>query len=129
MLVEAELKQLIINENSQQQMIVLKESQGQRTLTILVGIPEILSIDRSVKRHKAHRPMTHDLYMNTLVAFGAKISRVIINSHHSGVYFALIELLKDDEILSLDARPSDAISLALKQGVAIFIDDALFLEG
>lgn len=128
MLVEVELKQLIINENSEQQMVVLKESHGLRTLTILIGIPEVLSIDRSVKRHKSHRPMTHDLYVNTLIAFGAKISRVIINDHHNGVYFAQIEISKGNELLSLDARPSDAISLALKQGVAIFVEPTIFSE-
>ncbi len=126
MLVEAELKQLIINEKSQQQMLVLKEIGGLRALTILVGIPEILSIDRSVKRKKSQRPMTHDLYINTISAFDAEIARVVIDDHSDGVYFARIELLKDDKVLSLDARPSDAISLALKQGVAIFIDDSLF---
>lgn len=128
MLVAAQLRQFVINEKSEQQLLVLKETSGSRTLQIMVGIPEILSIDRSLKKQKTPRPMTHELLLNTISVFDAKLSKVLITDHYQGVYFAMVELCREGKVYRLDSRPSDAIALALYEGVEILIEDSIFSD-
>jgi bifunctional DNase/RNase len=85
-----------------------------------------LSINAVMSGHKAPRPLTHDLYMLTLQAFGAQVSRVVINAVDGDVFFARLILTAENEIMEkkiveLDARPSDCLAIAARAGAAIYI--------
>ena len=85
-----------------------------------------LSINGVMSGHKAPRPLTHDLYMLTLQAFGAQVSRVVINAVDGDVFFARLILTAENEIMEkkiieLDARPSDCLAIAARAGAAIYI--------
>ena len=120
------LSKVLINENSDQQIIVLSEETSQRSLSIMIGIPEVLAIDRNLKNQKTLRPLTHELLFNTINALGAKISKVIIHDFHQGVYFAHIELIRNGEILKIDSRPSDAIALSISAQTPIYVKEKVF---
>ena len=114
--VPMELSRIIISEINQQQVIYLKETDGEeRSFPILIGIFEATSIDRSVKGFQAPRPLTHDLIVNVVKTLGAEFQDVIITKLEKHTYFATLRVRRDDEVLEIDARPSDAIAVAVSQ--------------
>ena len=122
--VEVELSRIIINETSDQQIIVLKERNGKRAFPIIIGIVEIFAIDRRLKGIKPPRPMTHDLLSSILDGVGAELYKVVITSLKNNTYYALIYLKSiGNEIIVIDARPSDSIIMALKTKSDVFLTD------
>ena len=110
---QMELSRIIINEINDQQVIYLREVDGERTFPILIGIFEATSIDRRVKNIPAPRPLTHDLLVSTVEHMGAEFQDVIISELRDHTYFALLRIRHDGELLEIDSRPSDAIAIAV----------------
>jgi bifunctional DNase/RNase len=108
-----ELSRIIISEINEQQVIYLKETDGDRQFPILIGIFEATSIDRRVKGYPAPRPLTHDLLVSAVEAMGAEFQDVIISDLKEHTYFAKLRLRHEGEVLEIDARPSDAIAVAV----------------
>jgi len=109
-----QLSRIIISEISDNQVIYLKEVDGDRQFPILIGIFEATSIDRRVKTPAApQRPLTHDLIVSIAEALGAEIESVVISELHDQTYFAQLKLKRGDEIFEIDSRPSDAIAVAV----------------
>lgn len=125
MTVQMELSRIIISEINSQQVIYLKEVDGEREFPILIGIFEATSIDRRVKGFQTPRPLTHDLLCNTVEGLGANFKEIVINHLEDQTYFAILRLEKDGEIVEIDARPSDAIALAVSSDpkVPIFVEE------
>jgi bifunctional DNase/RNase len=119
--VEMELSRIIINETSDQQVIVLKERNGQRSFPIVIGIAEIFAIDRRLKGLKPPRPMTHDLLESTIKHLGAKIEKLVINDLRNHTFYAKIILSLDGRNIEIDSRPSDAIALGAASNTPIFV--------
>ena len=113
MSVHMELSRIIISEINDQQVIYLKEVDGERTFPILIGIFEATSIDRRVKNFKAPRPLTHDLLVGAVTAMGGQFEDVVISELHDHTYFAKLRVRRGDELIEIDARPSDAIAIAV----------------
>ena len=111
--VQMELSRIIISEINDQQVIYLKEVEGDRTFPILIGIFEATSIDRRVKDFEVLRPLTHDLLVNTVDLLGAEFQDVIINELKEHTYFAVLRVRSEGELIEIDARPSDAIAVAV----------------
>jgi hypothetical protein len=111
--VPMELSRIIISEINEQQVIYLKEVDGDRTFPILIGIFEATSIDRRVKGFESPRPLTHDLICSVVENLGAKLQDVVINELREHTYFAKLRVLSDGELIEIDARPSDAIAVAV----------------
>ncbi len=111
--VPMELSRIIISEINDQQVIYLKEVGGQRTFPIMIGIFEASSIDRRVKRSTSPRPLTHDLIVNVVRELGAELQDVLITELRDHTYFAKLRLRRDGELIEVDARPSDAIAVAV----------------
>ena len=130
MLVPVELSRIIISEINEQQMIWLKEVDGERKIPIMIGIFEATSIDRRIKDIPRPRPLTHDLIVNTIQSLGAEMDSVVISSLKDHTYFASLKLKVGDGLVEVDARPSDAIAVAVTSNpsLPIFVDEAV-LEG
>ena len=124
--VEAELSRIIINETSDQQIIVLKERNGNRSFPIVIGIVEIFAIDRRVKGIVPPRPMTHDLMDSVIKGFGGEIEKIIITDLKRHTFFATIMLAIDGKTVEVDSRPSDAIALGVATGTPIFVAEHVF---
>ena len=114
-----ELSRIIISEINDQQVIYLKEVEGARTFPILIGFYEATSIDRRVKHQESPRPLTHDLIVNIVETMGAEIQDVVISELREHTYFAKLRLRFEGELLEIDARPSDAIAVAVTCDPAI----------
>ena len=126
--VEMELSRIIINETSDQQVIVLKERHGQRSFPIVIGIVEIFAIDRRLKGIKPPRPMTHDLLGGVIESLGAKIEKIVINDLRNHTFYAKIYLSVDGRTVEIDSRPSDAIALGTASNIPIYAAEHVLEE-
>lgn len=124
--VEVELSKIIINEAVDQQIIVLKELEGERSFPIVIGMMEILAIDRRLKNIQLPRPMTHDLLENVIDQIGGEVEKVVINDLSNGTFYARLHINSDGETVEVDSRPSDAIALGVGVGAPIFVDEQVF---
>ena len=111
--VHMQLSRIIISEINDQQVIYLKEVDGDRQFPILIGIFEATSIDRRVKGYPSPRPLTHDLLVSTVESLGAELDSVVINELRDHTYFARLRVKQNGELIEIDARPSDAIAIAV----------------
>ena len=119
--VEVELSRIIINETSDQQIIVLKERHGKRSFPIVIGIVEAFAIDRRLKGIKPPRPMTHDLLDGVIKILGAKIERIVISDLSNHTFYAKIILNSTGQTVEIDSRPSDAIALCVASNTPIYV--------
>ena len=110
---------------SQASGIILKEKEGNRTLPIVIGEYEAQSIALALEDLKPPRPITHYLTVNLLDSVGVSIESVIISELKENTYYAIIRLQKDMETMEIDARPSDAIALAVRLGTDIFVNETV----
>jgi bifunctional DNase/RNase len=124
--IEAELSRTIINEMSDQQVIVLKERYGHRSFPIVIGIVEIFAIDRRLKGIKPARPMTHELLVDVIDNLGARVEKIVINDLRSHVFFAKIHLNLNGRTIQIDSRPSDAVALGTAVNAPIFVAEHVF---
>ena len=113
MLVQMELARIIISEINDQQVIFLREVEGGRSFPILIGLFEATSIDRRVKGEIPPRPLTHDLIKSSIEALGGELQDVVIHTLEDHTYFASLRVSRDGELVEIDARPSDAVALAV----------------
>jgi len=124
--VEVELSRIIINETSDQQIIVLKERGGKRSFPIVIGIAEIFAIDRRLKGIEPPRPMTHDLLDGIIKNLGAKIEKIVINDLRNHTFYAKIYISSNGRTIEVDSRPSDAIALGAASSVPIYVAEHVF---
>jgi hypothetical protein len=112
--VQMQLARIIISEISENQVIYLREVDGERQFPILIGIFEATNIDRRVKEnYQPPRPLTHDLVVRVAEALGAEVDSVEISELKDHTYFAKLRLKRDGEVIEIDSRPSDAIAVAV----------------
>ncbi len=110
--------------------LVLSEKYGNRRFSIMIGEPEAQSIALKLNNKKPPRPLTHDLIHNIIITFGATVSKIVIYDMVNDVFFSNIILLKDGVEMSLDARTSDAVALAVRFNNSIYIkSDILEIVG
>src|SRR5947209_11881025 len=121
MSVQMELHKIIISEMQDQQIIVLKEVDGERKFPIVIGSPEAMAIDRRLKGIPTPRPMTHDLLANIIESMGGSIDRIEINDLQDHTFFARIHIRQSMKTLEIDSRPSDAIALGIASVIPIFV--------
>ena len=128
MAVQMELTRIIISENADQQIIYLKEVDGERTFPIVIGIFEATSIDRRVKRLPSPRPLTHDLVASVVEHMGGEISDIYISELKDHTYYAKLRIRHNGELVEVDSRPSDAIALAVTANVPIYVAEDVLDE-
>ena len=107
-------------------MVILKDMEEKKTLPIWVGIMEAASILTELEKIEPDRPMTHDLAKNIISLLGATVQKVAITDFYDNVFYATL-FLKDGggEVLELDARPSDAIAIAMRSRVPILVNESV----
>lgn len=127
-MVEVELARIIINENSDQQYIFLREKSGPRQFPIVISIYEAVAIDRFVKEQATPRPLTHELLHAVIRALGASVARVEVTQLKEGTFYANLVLLRDGQEVQVDARPSDAIAVAVRNQTPIFVHEDVLEE-
>jgi uncharacterized protein len=122
MLVEVKVGALIMDPNSNTPIVVLKGVENESILPIWVGAYEANAIALEIEKIVPQRPMTHDLLRNLIAETGFTVERVIVTDLRENTFYASIEMASETgEKLSLDARPSDAIALALRADCPIFV--------
>lgn len=110
--------------------LVLSEEFGNRRFSVMIGEPEAQSIALKMNNKKSPRPLTHDLIKTLLNVFDAELQKVLIYDMVNEVFFSELHILKDDNILIVDARTSDAVALAVRSDCPIFIkSDILDIVG
>ena len=126
--VQMELKRIIISEIHEQQVIMLKEAEGERSFPIVIGIFEATSIDRRVKGMPSPRPLTHDLVASVIDHMGGELQDIYISELRDHTYYAKLRIRLNGELVEVDSRPSDAIALAVTASVPIYVAEDVLEE-
>lgn len=100
-------------------VLILGDKNSQRKLPIVIGSAEAESIAVGIDRQKGGRPLTHDLFLRFAKEFGVEVKEVVINRFRDGVYYAMLVCQQGDDLTMVDARPSDAIAIAVRCGCGI----------
>lgn len=108
--------------------LILSEKEGNQRLPIIIGSFEAQAIALELENIKPPRPMTHDLLKNFVLSFDTEIKQVFINNLAEGTFYALIIFERDDQLIEIDARPSDAIALAVRFNAPIYVDQEVLDE-
>jgi bifunctional DNase/RNase len=124
-IVEARVHGLVFDPKTQQHVVVLRELDGLRVLPIWIGPGEAMAIQRLVTGEAFPRPLTHDLIALVLEGLKARVARVVIADLREGTFFATIIIEREGGLLSIDARPSDSIAVALRTKAPILVNDEL----
>jgi bifunctional DNase/RNase len=124
-MVEVFVARLGLDSSTNSYVVILQEKGGHRLLPIWIGQPEAESIVMQMKNMKRERPLTHDLCKRLIIGLGGTLRRVQITRVQKNTYFAELHLVRGDEPVHVDARPSDSIAIALRLGAPIFAPEAL----
>lgn len=108
--------------------LILAEAQGSRRLPIIIGSSEAQAIALELENIKPPRPMTHDLMKNLVLNFDSKVKQVLINDLAEGTFYARIIFERGDRLHEIDARPSDAIALAVRFNCPIHVSEQVLKE-
>ena len=109
-------------------IVLLRDQEELNFLPIWIGVFEAAAIAMELQNTKPPRPMTHDLLKTIIEKFGAKVERVVINDVKEGTFYATVEIDKGGEKQSIDARPSDAIALAVRSHSPIFVSEVVMMQ-
>ena len=123
MLVRMTVRGIALDPITNMPIIILKDSEEKRALPIWVGIFEANAIALELEKIATPRPMTHDLIKNILDGLGATVQQIVVNDLKENTFFAVIEVNYSGNMVNIDARPSDAIALALRVNAPIFVTD------
>jgi len=104
-------------------IVILKESEGENTLPIWIGLLEATAIASELEGVKFSRPMTHDLLKNMLDRIGVTVDKIEVCDLKNNTYYAQIHMTHDGKVMSIDARPSDAMALSLRMKAPIFVEE------
>ncbi len=125
MLIEMTIKGLVVDPITNTPIVILCDGEGQRTLPIWVGIFEANAIALQIANIEPPRPMTHDLLRNVIGNLNADVEKIVVSEVKDNTFFAFIYLRVGEEAVAIDARPSDAIALALRVRAPILVEEAV----
>ena len=128
MSVQMELHKIIISEMQEQQIIMLKEVDGDPKFPLVIGSSEAFAIDRRLKGILHPRPLTHDLLAAVIEQLGGTIDRIEINNRQDHAFYARIHIRRDGTVVKVDSRPSDAIALGAATSVPIWVAEHVLDE-
>ncbi len=126
MMQKVDITGVMLDEKSKVPIVVLKNLIDDRKIAIALGIMEASAIASAIQNIKFDRPMTHDLFKNFISMLNIAVSKVEVTDIRDGAYYSKIYFISKDRIFYMDARPSDAVVLALKFDAPIFVDEKVF---
>jgi uncharacterized protein len=119
--VEMRIRGWMMDPNTNMPIVILKDVASDTVLPIWVGIFEVNAIATEIEKLASNRPMTHDLLKNLIQSLNGRLDRVVITELKDDTFFAVLWLTQDGETITVDARPSDAIALALRADCPIYV--------
>jgi bifunctional DNase/RNase len=125
MLIEMTIKGLMVDPITNTPIVILKDKEGERVLSIWVGIFEANAIALQIENVETARPMTHDLMRNIITDLNGHVDRIVVNDLKDNTFFAIIHMTVSGERVAIDARPSDAIALALRTRAPILVEESV----
>jgi bifunctional DNase/RNase len=125
MLIEMTIKGLMVDPITNMPIVILKDKDGDRVLPIWVGIFEANAIALQIENIATPRPMTHDLLRNVISDLNGQVDRVVVCDLKDNTFYAVIHLTVRGERVAVDARPSDAIALALRTRSPILVEETV----
>jgi|TARA_B110000116_G_scaffold70950_1_gene61392 bifunctional DNase/RNase len=128
MAVQVELSRILIREVTDAQIIELREIDGERTFSIVIGMPEAYAIERSLKSIEPPRPQTHDLIASIITHLGGFLHQIVIDDLRDGTYYAKLIMVQGEDNHAIDCRPSDAIAIGIAHGVPMFVEESVLDE-
>ena len=117
---------LVIDPVSKVPIVILKERDGERAFPIWIGLMEASAIAARLEGVDLPRPLTHDMLLTVIHTLGGKVERIVVSELRGNTFFASIHISSGDATVEIDARPSDAIALALRADAAIFAEEQVF---
>jgi bifunctional DNase/RNase len=128
MQIEMTIRGLMLDPITNMPIVVLRENEGSRVLPIWVGFSEANAIALQIENVQTPRPMTHDLLKAVISDLQAEVERVVVCELKENTFYATIDIRSPLGLVTIDARPSDAIALALRTGTRIFVEEAVILS-
>ncbi|GBF22618.1 hypothetical protein tpqmel_0022 [Candidatus Gastranaerophilus sp. (ex Termes propinquus)] len=129
-MIEMKVMGIALDTRSGSPIVVLNDEQNKIALPIWIGSAEASSIIRKIENIKSQRPMTHDLFINLIEKTGYKLLRIEINEVSEQTYYSnLVMENSDGKTIEIDARPSDAIAIAIRGDVPIFVSESVMTDG
>ena len=125
MLIEMQIKGLMMDPVTGVPIVILRNADNQRVLPIWVGPVEANAIALQIENVTPPRPMTHDLLKNLLTEFDARVQRVVITALRGNTFYAYLDIDRQGTRVLVDARPSDALAVALRSRAPVFVDEAV----
>jgi bifunctional DNase/RNase len=126
--VEMRIRGLMVDPSTNAPIVILKDIASDTVLPIWVGLYEANAIALEVEKASPPRPMTHDLLKNLIHGLNAEIDRIVVTELREDTFYAVIWMKQNGEIVTLDARPSDAIALALRADCPIFVSEEVLKD-
>jgi bifunctional DNase/RNase len=127
-MVEMKVWRLALDDRTDTPVVILQETNGRRILPIWIGRAEARAIAMELAGQKFQRPLTHDLMKTIIQGLDGTVRKVCIEDLKSNTFYAKIFIEKGDEIVGIDARPSDSIALALRTKAPVFVAEELLRE-
>ena len=125
MLIEMTIKGLMLDPITNTPIVILKDKDGDRVLPIWVGLFEANAIALQIENVATQRPMTHDLLRNIITDLDGRVDRIVVSDLKENTFYAIVHLTVRGERVAVDARPSDAIALALRTRAPIMVEETV----
>src|SRR5919205_4139415 len=123
MQIEMTIKGLMVDPITNMPIVILRDKEGQKVLPIWVGIFEANAIALQIENIATPRPMTHDLLRNIITDLDGRVDRIVVSDLKENTFYAIVHLTVRGERVAVDARPSDAIALALRTRAPILVEE------
>lgn len=120
---EMEIDSIRVSLENYQRVVILKQKEGDRYLLIWIGTHEAEAIAVRLQDVQVPRPLTHDLLFNAIKDMGGTIEKIVVSGLQNDTYFAKISVRTGEKVVEIDSRPSDALALAVRASVSIFVED------
>ena len=125
-MIEVVIDSIRVSLISQQRVVMLRDADGENQLPIYIGPCEADAITIELQDHELARPMTHDLLNNVITDMGGTVAHILINELRDQIFHASLHIKVDGEVTTIDCRPSDAIAIAVRARVPIYIADEVW---
>jgi len=126
--IRMDLARIVISDTSEQQIIILRERDGNRQFPIVIGITEALAIDRRAKGILTPRPLTHDLLASVIEHLGGELERIVVHDLRDHTFYAKLIIRRNGELIEVDSRPSDAIALGVASDTPIYVAESVLQQ-